>query len=53
MPKPKSPKDFFKKALENGSENNKDTLITRKEVKKELEPPTLKRYRRMLAMWNQ
>jgi hypothetical protein len=50
MPKQKLPKDFFKKACENSSKNYKDTLITRKEVKKELEPPTLKRYRRMLAM---
>jgi hypothetical protein len=36
MPKRKSPEDFFKKACENGSEKNKDTLITEKEVKKTL-----------------
>jgi hypothetical protein len=52
MPKQKLPKDFFKKARENSFKNYKDTLITRKEVKKELKPLTLKRYRRMLAMWN-
>jgi hypothetical protein len=52
MPKQKLPKDFFKKACENSFKNYKDTLITRKEVKKELKLLTLKRYRRMLAMWN-
>jgi hypothetical protein len=53
MPKRKSPKDFFKKARENGSEKNKDTLVTGKEVKKKPEDATLKRYRRMLQMWKQ
>jgi hypothetical protein len=52
MLKQKLPKDFFKKAYKNGFKNYKDTLVTRKEVKKELEPLTLKRYRYMLAMWN-
>jgi hypothetical protein len=52
MLKLKSLEDFFKKAYKNGSENDKDTLITRKEVKKALEEPTLKRYRYMLAIWN-
>jgi hypothetical protein len=52
MLKPKSLKDFFKKAYKNGSENNKDTLITRKEVKKELKLLTLKRYYYMLVIWN-
>jgi hypothetical protein len=51
MPKHKSPKDFFKKARENDSEKNKDTIITREEVKKTLEPYTLKRYRHILAIW--
>ncbi len=53
MPKRKSPEDFFKKARENGSEKNKDTLVTGKEVKKTLQPHTLKRYVRILAMWKQ
>jgi hypothetical protein len=53
MPKRKSPEDFFKKARENGSEKNKDAIVTGEEVKKKLEDHTLKRYRRMLAMWKQ
>ena len=53
MPKHKSPEDFFKKAREKGSEKNKDAIATGEEVKKTLEPHTLKRYRRMLAMWKQ
>jgi hypothetical protein len=36
MPKHKLPKDFFKKAYEHSSQNDKNTLITRKEVMKEL-----------------
>jgi len=44
------PKDFFKKARENSSEKNKDTLVTGKEVKKTLKKHTLKRYARMLAI---
>ena len=32
MLKHKSPEDFFKKARENGSEKNKDTLVTGEEV---------------------
>jgi hypothetical protein len=50
MLKHKSPKDFFKKAPENSSEKNKNTLVTREKVKKTLQPHTLKRYTRMLAM---
>ncbi len=53
MPKRKAPEDFFKKARENGSEMNKDTLVTGEEVKKKLQPHTEKRYARMLAMWKQ
>jgi len=52
MLKPKSLEDFFKKACENGSKNNKDTFITRKEVKKALKELALKRYCYMLAIWN-
>ena len=43
MLKHKSPEDYFKKARENSSEKNKDTLVTREEVKKTLQPYTLKR----------
>jgi hypothetical protein len=49
MPKPKSPEDFFKRARENGSENNKH-IATGEEVKKQLQPTTLKRYARMMAI---
>lgn len=44
MPKRKLLKDFFKKAYKNRSKKNKDTLITRKEVKKKPEDATLKKY---------
>jgi len=50
MLKQKLLKDFFKKAYKNSFKNYKDTLITRKEVKKELELLTLKRYCRMLVI---
>jgi DNA-directed RNA polymerase subunit N (RpoN/RPB10) len=52
MLKQKLLKDFFKKAYKNNFKNYKDTLITRKEVKKELKLLTLKRYCHILAMWN-
>jgi hypothetical protein len=52
MPKRKSLEDFFKKILENGSENNKG-IVTREEVKKTLQLSTLKRYTRMMLMWKQ
>jgi hypothetical protein len=50
MLKQKLLKDFFKKAYKNSFKNYKNTLITRKEVKKELELLTLKRYYYMLAI---
>jgi hypothetical protein len=50
MPKHKSLEDFFKKAHENGSKKNKDAIVTREEVKRTLEPHTLKRYRYILAI---
>jgi hypothetical protein len=50
MLKPKSLKDFFKKAYKNSFKNDKDTFITKKEVKKALEELTLKRYYYMLAI---
>ncbi len=42
MLKHKSPKDFYKKARENSCENNGD-IVTREEVKKELQARILKR----------
>ena len=52
MPKRKSPEEFFQKSRENGSETSRD-IVTGEEVKKKLQPNTLKRYHRMLAMWAQ
>jgi hypothetical protein len=52
MPKATSPKDFLKKAREKGSVNNKH-IVTGEEIKKQLEPCTLKRYKRMMAVWEQ
>jgi len=52
MPKRKSLEDLFRKARENGSENNKH-IVTGEEVKKELQPGTLKRYPSMTALWKQ
>ena len=52
MPKATSLEDFLKKAYKKGSINNK-YIVTREEVKKKLELYTLKRYRRMIAMWEQ
>jgi hypothetical protein len=50
MLKQKLVKDFFKKAYKNSFKNYKDTFIIRKEVKKELELLTLKRYCYMLVI---
>jgi hypothetical protein len=52
MPKRKFAKVFLKKAREKGSEDHKYTLVTGEEVKKTLEYYTLKRYRRMIEIWN-
>jgi hypothetical protein len=52
MPNPKPPEEFFRKARKNGSENNKQ-ILTREEIKKRLQPFTLKRYGRMTALWKQ
>jgi hypothetical protein len=47
----KSLQDFFKKARENSSEMSKDTLVTGKEVRKNLQPHTEKRYARIIAIF--
>ena len=47
----KSPKDFFRKARERGSETNKD-IINEEEIKRELRKKTKYNYNRALALWH-
>jgi hypothetical protein len=52
MPKRKSPKDFFQRARDKGSESNKD-IVNGDEIRKKLQPKTEKNYTRALKLWHQ